>query len=346
MKKSLLALAVLSAFAGIASAQSSITISGIIDEGVAKGNGGTAVNNGALGTSKAYQVRDGGPGSRLVFRGNEDMGGGLSAQFFLDHRFQPDSGNVGTPAAASTTFWGGNSWVQLTSAQAGSVYLGRNYAPAFWVNLKTDPFGYGGIAQVGSKGWAGYTGPGGVRYANTVGYKTPNLGGFTSNAAVGLGEGATGRDQGINAEYTAGPIYVGIAYDKISAGAASSAAAPSGDGASLINIGAAYDFKFIRPMAYFARSKTGLGNSSTNKYAHVALTAPVGPGVVKALYSRLSPQGTVTGVQTAGQRQTKIGAGYDYFFSKRTRVYSEFSQGKEDNRTNNNAWALGLRHEF
>jgi predicted porin len=345
MKKSLLALAVLSAFAGIASAQSSITISGMIDEGVAKGNGGTAVNNGALGTSKAYQVRDGGPGSRLVFRGNEDMGGGLSAQFFLDHRFQPDSGNVGTPAAASAIFWGGNSWVQLTSAQAGSVYLGRNYAPAFWVNLKTDPFGYGGIAQVGAKGWAGYTGPGGVRYANTVGYKTPNLSGFTANAAVAAGEGTTNREQGINAEYTAGPIYVGIAYDKLSGPFASTAVAP-GDGSSLINVGAAYDFKFVRPIVYFARSKTGLGNSSTNKYAHVAVTAPVGPGVVKALYSRLSPQGTVTGAQTAGLRQTKIGAGYDYFLSKRTRVYLEGSQGKEDTKTNNTAYAFGLRHEF
>jgi len=348
MKKSLLALAVLSAFAGIASAQSSITISGMVDEGVVKGNGGTAVNNGANGTSKAYTVRDGGPGSRLVFRGNEDMGGGLSAQFFLDHRFAPDTGNLGSSTTPSTVFWSGNSWVQLTSAQAGSVYLGRNYAPAFWVNLKTDPFGYGGIAQVGARGWAGYTGPGGVRYANTVGYKTPNLGGFTANAAVAAGEGATGREQGINAEYTAGPIYVGIAYDKISGGAASSAAAPSGDGASLINVGAAYDFKFIRPIVYFARSKTGLGNSSTNKYAHVALTAPVGPGVVKALYGRLSPEGTVpTGVvQTAGQKQTKIGVGYDYFFSKRTRVYAEGSQGKEDNRTNNKALALGVRHEF
>jgi predicted porin len=346
MKKSLLALAVLSAFAGIASAQSSVTISGIVDEGVSKGNGGTAVNNGANGLSKAYQVRDGGPGSRLVIRGNEDMGGGLSAQFFLDHRFAPDTGNLGSSTTPSTVFWSGNSWVQLTSAQAGSVYLGRNYAPAFWVNLKTDPFGYGGIAQVGAKGWAGYTGPGGVRYANTVGYKTPNLGGFTANAAVAAGEAATNREQGINAEYTAGPIYVGIAYDKLSGNIASSAAAPSGDGASLINVGAAYDFKFIRPIVYFARSKTGLGNSSTNKYAHVAVTAPVGPGVVKALYSRLSPEGTVTGVQTAYQKQTKIGAGYDYFFSKRTRVYTEFSQGKEVNRTNNNAWALGVRHEF
>jgi predicted porin len=126
MKKSLLALAVLSAFASVASAQSSITISGMVDEGVVKGNGGTAVNNGANGLSKAYTVRDNGPGSRIVFRGNEDMGGGLSAQFFLDHRFAPDTGNIGSSTTPSTIFWSGNSWVQLTSAQAGSVYLGRN----------------------------------------------------------------------------------------------------------------------------------------------------------------------------------------------------------------------------
>ena len=125
MKRSLIALAVLGAFAGAASAQSSVTIYGSLDQALSKGNGGTAPNNGANGTSKAWQVRQSN-GSRLGFRGNEDLGGGLSAQFQIEHRFTPDDG------AAANPFWAGRSYVQLTSAAAGSVYLGREYDPAFW----------------------------------------------------------------------------------------------------------------------------------------------------------------------------------------------------------------------
>ena len=92
--------------------------------------------------SKAYTVQQS-AGSRLGFRGNEDLGGGLSAQFQIEHRFSPDTG---LPAQ---TFWGGRSYVQLTNAGAGSVYLGRDYSPAFWPAVKSDPFGWDGVGQIG-----------------------------------------------------------------------------------------------------------------------------------------------------------------------------------------------------
>src|SRR5688500_4625327 len=127
MKKSLLALAVLGAFAGAASAQSSVTIYGSLDMALMKSNGGTAGNNGnPNGTNKAWTLNQSN-GSRLGFRGNEDLGGGLSAQFQIEHRFNPDTGNQ-----TSTPFWAGRSYVQLSSASMGRVYLGREYTPAFW----------------------------------------------------------------------------------------------------------------------------------------------------------------------------------------------------------------------
>jgi predicted porin len=343
MKKSLLALAVLGAFAGAASAQSSVTIYGRIDQGITKGNGGTAPNQGANGTSEAWQLKQS-SGSRLGFRGNEDLGGGLSAQFLIEHRFLPDTGAAG---AATDVFWAGGSYVQLTSAAAGSVYFGRWYSPTFWINLKTDPFGYDGVAQVGSKGFAGFLTPGpggpGVRTSNTVGYKTPNLGGFTANAAVGLGEGhaTVGRDTAINAEYTAGPIYAGLGYEKVSKGTPTFTATSGGvDGNSLVNFGFAYNFGFIRPIVYLARSKTGTGSVNTNKIAQVALTAPIGPGVLKAMYLRFDPQGD-------NNNEQKFGIGYDYFLSKRTRLYADYGSAKKEGTfTNNNAYNLGVRHDF
>lgn len=354
MKKSLLALAVLGAFAGAASAQSSVTIYGQIDMGVSKGNGGTATNQGANGLSEAWRVQNS-HASRLGFRGNEDLGGGLSAQFLFEHRFQPDTG-VATNSIGGTTgaaFWDGGSYVQLTSAAAGSVYLGRWYTPTFWINLKTDPFGYDGVAMVGIKGWAGFFAPSyAVRGSNTVGYKTPNWGGFTANVATALGEAAVGRDDAFNVEYTSGPIYAGLGYERISGGPASTAAGTgvNGDGSKLTNVAFAYDFKVVRPIFYYAVSKNGLNNSGSNKYAHIALTAPIGPGVLKAVYGKLDPEVTsatpVGAIQTANLKQTKFGIGYDYFLSKRTRLYADLSQGKEDSRTNNTAYNVGVRHDF
>src|SRR6187551_782694 len=92
MKRSLIALAVLGAFAGAASAQSSVTIYGSVDMAVAKGDGGTAGNNGGgAGGADVWSLQQSNA-NRLGFRGNEDLGGGLSAQFQIEHRFNADTG--------------------------------------------------------------------------------------------------------------------------------------------------------------------------------------------------------------------------------------------------------------
>jgi len=116
MKKSLLALAVLGVFAGAASAQSSVTIYGSLDLAVTKGNGGTASNNNANGTSKAW-IEKQSNASRLGFRGNEDIGGGLSAQFQIEHRFTPEMALPPTRSglAARTFSCRAPRWVAFTS---------------------------------------------------------------------------------------------------------------------------------------------------------------------------------------------------------------------------------------
>src|SRR6185369_1064939 len=267
MKKSLLALAVLGAFAGAASAQSSVTIYGSLDLAVTKGNGGTAPQEGGNGTSKAY-IEKQSNASRLGFRGNEDLGGGLSAQFQIEHRFTPDNGQ------ANAVFWQGRSYVQLSSSTLGRVYLGRDYTPAFWPAVKSDPFGWDGVGQMGTKMWAYYTTPGtgAVRSDNTVGYKSPSWGGLTIQAAVGLGEGVTSRVTGLNAEYGAGPIYAAFGYEKDNKGPAAT------DGNSLWNLAFHYDLGVVKPMFYYARSKitglNGLGGGLTNKFISLGALAP------------------------------------------------------------------------
>lgn len=329
MKKSLLALAVLGAFAGAASAQSSVTIYGLLDLAITKGNGGGATNPGANGTSKAW-IEKQSASSRLGFRGNEDLGGGLSAQFQIEHRFTPDDG------AAATPFWAGRSYVQLTSAAAGSVYMGREYDPAFWPAVKSDPFGWDGVGQISSLQYAGYADVGSgsaVRTSNTVGYKSPNLSGLTVQAAVALGENAPGigRQQGFNAEYSGGPIYAGLGYMRTTDGAT--------DGNSLINLAFHYDLGFVKPIVYFGRAKTGTNGANSNKVVELAATAPIGPGKLKAAWARLDPEGANNTIQ-------KIALGYDYPLSKRTNVYGDFGQAKQDGTSNNRAFGFGIKHTF
>jgi predicted porin len=334
MKKSLLALAVLGAFAGAASAQSSVTIYGSLDLAVTKGNGGTAPNNSANGTSKAW-IEKQSNGSRLGFRGNEDLGGGLSAQFQIEHRFTPDDG------AANSTFWQGRSYVQLSSATAGRVYLGRDYSPAFWPAVKSDPFGWDGVGQMGSDMWAGYLTNSGVRVPNTVGYKSPNLSGFTAQAAVGLGEGATSRAAGFNGEYAAGPIYAAMGYEKLSNGPVATA------NNSVVNFAFHYDLGMVKPILYYARGKVA-GGTLTNKYLMLGALAPIGGGTLKAAYGRLTPDSTAANNGT----QTKLGLGYDYPLSKRTNIYADLGMGRKNQGnsaagfTNNTAYALGVKHTF
>jgi len=97
MKKSLLALAAMGAFAGAAQAQSSVSVYGLYDGGLslrnleqttAAGVKTSTISNGLLGNASAS--------SRLGFRGTEDLGKGQSANFNLELGFNPGTGEVTT----------------------------------------------------------------------------------------------------------------------------------------------------------------------------------------------------------------------------------------------------------
>ncbi len=324
--------AALAALSGAASAQSSVTVYGQIDQGVIKGNGGTATNPGGLGTSKAWTI-DQASTSRLGFRGNEDMGGGLSAQFQIEHRFNPDTGSVNS----ANSFWNGRSFVQLSSRSLGSVYLGRDYTPAYWVAIKSDPFGDDGVGQAGSVArWANYQTPDAVgngrRASNGVGYKSPNVGGFTAAAAVGLSETTgLGRVQGLSLEYGAGPLYAGLGYEQVSRG--------SNDGRGVFNLALHYDLGFMKPMLYVAQGKTDANGNTKATVVMLGATAAVGQGLLKAMVFRLDSD-------INARDRSKFGLGYNYLMSKRTTVYADVGVARQTGLTNNTAYSLGVKHTF
>jgi predicted porin len=363
MKKSLLALALLVAFAGAASAQSSVTIYGVVDLGVVKSNGGTAGNNGGqagncgttsnnglavnqLNTCKAWTIQAART-SRIGFRGNEDLGDGLSAQFQIEHRFNLDTGAQNNAGA----FWQGISYVQLTSAAAGSVFLGRVPDSVYWIATKIDPFGWDGVGQWGTRMYSGFRDPNplttaagktiidNVRQDNTVGYKTPVFSGLTAQVAIGLGEATVARTDTFNVEYAVGPLYAGLAYERAKgAGSLSATDGNAHDGDTLWALAASFDFDVVKPILYYSRSHVELTHLNT-KFFGLGALAPIGPGKLKAGYYRLDPDG-------ANNTESKFSLGYDYNLSKRTAIYADYGLTKKDLLTNNSTFSFGLRHTF
>ncbi|AQG99656.1 porin [Burkholderia sp. KK1] len=203
MKKSLLALAALGAFAGAAHAQSSVTLYGIIDAGF-------AYNNNSNG-QKLYAMNSGNlQGSRWGLRGTEDLGGGLKAIFVLENGFNVFNGQLGQGGAE----FGRQAYVGLGS-QFGTVTLGRQYDSVV---------DFTGAFEVGSQ-WASYFGahPGDLdnmnnsnRVNNAIKFTSANYAGFTFGGLYSLGgnAGQFNRNQiwSVGLGYSQGPLQLGAGY--------------------------------------------------------------------------------------------------------------------------------------
>lgn len=380
MKKSLLALAVLGAFAGAASAQSSVTLYGIFDLGLVKQNradspterslGGVGMANDQLNVNQATK-------SRIGFRGVEDLGGGLSAKFDLEHRFLGDTGSNNQPAG-SNRFWD-KSIVGLTSQTFGEITLGRDYGPTFYSQYLLDPWLNQGIAEVGGTtyAFAGYNlGGHEARYNNAIFYKAI-LGGVTLMASVELSE-ADGVDDryGIGANYTAGPLFLTASYDQ------SQTTIPGRDNTDkLFIVGAAYDFGFIKPRLSYAQSQleTPFGGEAKPKSVTLAATIPVGTNLIKLGYTQIdwdtvnpylqagiagqlaaavanpaTPPATLAALVGARNalvagddlKQRKFSIGYEHVLSKRTALYTDLTSGKTKGSDTVTGVDFGIRHMF
>ena len=186
MKKSLLALAVLGAFAGVASAQSSVTIFGIIDVRCEQGEERQQ-------RRPVHAATDGLNSSRFGFRGVEDLGGGLSAGFWLEAGVAADTGGAGgsngltAPTNGSSNLFNRRSTVSLLGGW-GELRLGRDYTPSFWNTTVFDPFGTNGVGSFLNLASTTSLGTDAITYVranNSIGYLLPsNLGGLYGQVQV------------------------------------------------------------------------------------------------------------------------------------------------------------------
>jgi predicted porin len=324
MKRSIIFIS-LAALGFAAAAQSSVSISGGLKVAVARGNGGTTPMDGNGGNKTAMNDHS----SYLMFSGKEDLGGGYYAGFALANFTQVDSGTVSAP------YFARQSVVKL-GGDFGEVYMGRALTPAALMVLFADPWYWD--ASAAQVGWqiqqANYTSTAYVRTDNTVGYTSPNFNGFTLSLAGSAGEGKKSNDVGFSLNYNKGPVWLGAAYDR-SKGFFNS---PTMDHMAVVAGG--YDFGVVRPLVSVTSSEVG---GVKYKAYSVALTAPVGNGVLKAAYAHLDDFDTTT---VAREALGKIGLGYQYNLSKRTNVFTNVSQAKGQTRSATRTVEFGVEHNF
>ncbi|MGI4857822.1 MAG: porin [Janthinobacterium lividum] len=194
MKKSLLALGVLGTMAGAAHAQSSVTLYGLIDAGV------TYANN--SGGGKRFAMTSGAVnGSRWGLRGAEDLGNGLKAIFVLENGFSIANGT----SSQNGREFGRQAYVGLSSAQAGTVTLGRQY------DSVVDYMGPMSLTGTGSGGTY-FAHPydndnldNSFRISNSVKYQSVDYNGFKFGGLYGFSNDASGF--ATNRAYSAGASY-------------------------------------------------------------------------------------------------------------------------------------------
>ncbi|EGJ12426.1 MULTISPECIES: porin [Rubrivivax] len=297
MKKSLIALAVLAAAAGSASAQSSVTVFGVLDVAYRHLDNDTAGTRDVLGSSGLST-------GRLGFRGVEDLGGGLKAGFWLESEVKPDEGSQ-----PNARFWHRRATVSLISDSLGEVRLGRDFAPTYSALADFDAFGTTGIGDTTRiyKVWGSVDSK--VRNDNQVTYFLPaNLGGVYGQLSVAAGEGTAGKKYyGGRLGYAAGPLNVNVGYGQTEV---------TNSDVKLTVIGGSYDLGVAKLMAAYQQGKY---QGNKDKHYTVGATVPVGAFVLRAAYSKSKSN------DATDRDADRIALGAVYNLSKRTALYGTYA---------------------
>ncbi len=384
MKKTLLAAALLAGFAGVAQAETSVTLYGIIDTGIGYNKASGSYTNAAgarvdLDGSRIGMINGVQNGSRWGLRGSEDLGDGLRAVFQLESGF--DSGN-GRSAQGGRLF-GRQATVGLASDSWGQLDFGRqtNIASKYFGSI--DPFGAGfGQANIGTGMSAANT----QRYDNMVMYQTPSFSGFqfgvgysfsaddNKTAQTGFRTANNTRAITTGLRYVNGPLNVAFAYDQLNRANQGKTGSQDTTPRSYL-IGGSYDFEVVKLALAYNRTQNGWfagpgsngnsvisgitganGDSLTNIFADdfkansylVGLSAPIGGASnIFGSWQRVDPSNDkLTGDDS---NMNIYSLGYTYDLSKRTNLYAYGSYSTNYaflNDVKSTAVGVGVRHRF
>ena len=289
--------------------------------------------------------------SRLGFRGVEDLGGGLKANFVLEGGFNLDAGDGKSGGATDSGFQFKRQSTVGLAGNFGEVRLGRELTAAYNATARYDVFGSVGIAR--SQLWEDgknldtttfadpYYYTTNQRVSNAITYVSPDFSGFKVAANYGFGEVAgenrDGRYFGGGLTYDNGPLSLGLGAERLNSGAGAAMQSQSTNDITAWSLGGSYDLGVAKLLAAYRQSTAkdvailGATSDLKNRGYMLAVTAPVGPGLVRAAYNRYE-------AKFDGEKGVtdQFGLGYVYNLSKRTSVYGTYAyiKNKDDNALN------------
>lgn len=305
-KKALLC-ATLACAAGANWAQSTVSIYGVADAGLVYEGGGPR------GDSRTKMTSGVASGSRLGFRGNEDLGAGLSAIFALEMGLNIDTGASGQGGLQ----FGRQAQVGLKGA-FGEVLMGRQYTPVAIVQTETDPFTTGLAGTSANMITAGGAG-GNNRMNSTLRHSFNSPSGFTTDLVYGTGDtGANARvkrQYGGAIWYVAGPVYVKLGHHNVND--------VNGTSAKVTFLGAKYDFGLATAHLNYVENKGsavfGLVNADARDVL-LGVSIPYGAGRFMLSYIDKNDR------TAANHDARQYALGYIRTLSKRTSVYTSVAR--------------------
>jgi predicted porin len=342
MKKSLFAAAALTAMAGAAQAQSSVTVYGLLDMGYIGSNSREVATSGAVNKTQKSAFSNGAEQtSRLGFKGTEDLGGGMSAFFTVELGLTPQnselSGGAPKDAIQSTTNASGSavdnrqSFVGVKKNGIGQFAFGRQYTTIFNAAAATDPGQLNNVA-----GNVVYN-SGSVYAVDSIGSGTNNNVGFTNRASNTLS-----AKSDTFAGFSASGFYaLNNTNSTIQGGAntttvtANSAAVTAGGNSNWNGWGLSADYTWqkLYVTAAYQSFKTYYSNNVVS-----AGTAPINVNSPAATTGQLTAAGTVFNAQNLADKQTYVGGTYDFGILK---AYLQWSGRKAQNDTATAAVSAG-----
>lgn len=320
MKRFLIGLFGATSIMGGALAQSTVTMYGLIDMGPTYFKGGQGQTQTRLDSGISF-------GSRLGFRGSEDLGGGLNAIFNLEMPIRADTGEV--PGA----LWGRESWVGLKSSSWGTLTMGRqtDYMVDFGIWYS------GGVLAEGAYGFhpGDYDRVSGQRYDNSIKFTSNKVGPVRGGALVAAGEGVTGRSQSAGIMYDEGPVKASLMYtsiDRLVIDPRNQLGINSLNGANLTGPVTTDRVDIVGTGASYRGDKFGMAAM----YTHVNLRLPQGNQALSTVEINAKYQVTPRSFVAASAARSSLENNawkkyyltYDYLLSKRTDIYVSYTHLK------------------
>ena len=382
MKKTLVALAAATAMCGASAA--SLTLYGIVDTGFAYNSINWDEYQGLAGKGgDSFGMMSGqSSGSRFGFKGEEELGNGLTVGFVLENGFNSDTGSLGDSAG------------RLFNRES-SLYIEGGFGK----------FGMGRLSTLandaGTTGIGGYfssfgTGQGDVgcqtymqayrpsRMDNLVYYKTPNFAGAEVWLLYGMGDNGSENESTSDRYYAAAVTYnngglslygaVDVLNKKTWNGETNAAVPGHGKDQVTVTVAANYDCGFAKSYlgVHWFDNAGSVGGSdkewgrlnglvdgyrygdATGWSVMAGVDVPVGGGKIKTSIGYLDASSDAYS-PALGKEVDKdfsrfmAAAGYEYYLSKRTTVYAGAGYIQDAVANTDPRWLqvnAGLKHKF